>query len=305
MVLPVAQHPRRGAHAHLPGLPHRSLTPVRAGLTVIEGPLEQWADDVAAVDAAWLGSKGEHARTLEFLVGEHGGPPQAHRRLFVGLIDGKTVGYIPYSPAHGSRPGWLHDLSRRLPGDTPGIMEAINKHAIDTFQTEGADWLHFGFTPFTSLSPDHETPGSSPAFTWFMHWLGENGDAVYPAQSQLAYKHKWGPHLALPEYIAFWGPAQTSALIHVFKASNSTPIPTAATTGRGSSIAQLNTPPAPPPTKHRTAARDGVAGTGRNQPYRAPAPSRTRSRSEQIPRSTATYPPTTPPHVKFPTARTM
>ncbi|MEU5052128.1 DUF2156 domain-containing protein [Streptomyces sp. NPDC021096] len=192
----------------------------RAGLTVIEGRLEEWADSVAAVDTAWLGSKGEHTKTLEFLVGECGGPAQTHRRLFIGLINGKAVGYISYSPAHGTRPGWLHDLSRRLPGDTPGIMEAINKHAIDTFQTENTDWLHFGFTPFTSLNPDHETPNSSPAFTWLMHWLSENGNAVYPAQSQLAYKHKWGPHLALPEYIAFWGPAQTSALIHTFKASN-------------------------------------------------------------------------------------
>ncbi|MHB6911223.1 bifunctional lysylphosphatidylglycerol flippase/synthetase MprF [Streptomyces sp. DB-54] len=192
----------------------------RAGLTVVEGSLEQWAEGVAAVDRAWLGSKGEQAKELEFLVGECGGASQAHRRLFLGLMDKKVVGYISYSPAYGSRPGWLHDLSRRLPDDSPGIMETLNKTAIETFLAEGAQWLHFGFTPFTSLSPEHEKPGASPAFTWFMHWMWENGGAVYPAQSQLAYKRKWAPHLVLPEYIAFQGPARASGLIHVFKASN-------------------------------------------------------------------------------------
>ncbi|MDQ1015509.1 lysylphosphatidylglycerol synthetase-like protein (DUF2156 family) [Streptomyces afghaniensis] len=192
----------------------------RAGLTVVEGTLEEWADGIAAVDRAWLGSKGEHAKALEFLVGEMGGAAQAHRRLFVGVIDGKLAGYISFAPAYGSRPGWLHDLSRRLPDDVPGIMESINKAAIETFQAEKAGWLHFGFTPFTSLSPELESPNASKAFNWFANWLWEHGGAVYPAQSQLAYKHKWAPQLVLPEYIAFHGRAQAGGLIHVFKAAN-------------------------------------------------------------------------------------
>ncbi|MFJ1748144.1 bifunctional lysylphosphatidylglycerol flippase/synthetase MprF [Streptomyces sp. NPDC088116] len=201
-------------------LRNKTARAARAGLTVVEAGLDEWSDAVGAVDTAWLAGKGDHVKPLEFLVGECGGAVQAHRRLFIGLLDGKAAGYISYTPAYGSRPGWMHDLSRRQPDDVPGIMEAINKTAIETFQSEGAEWLHFGFTPFTSLSPDREVAGASRAFSWFTHWLWENGSAVYPAQSQLAYKLKWAPHAILPEYIAFQGPAQLGGLLHVFKAAN-------------------------------------------------------------------------------------
>lgn len=192
----------------------------RNGLTVTEVDATEWAEAISDVDRTWLGGKGENAKTLEFLVGEHGGPMQKYRRLFAGRIGGEVVGYISYSPAYGSRPGWMHDLSRRKPSGSPGIMEAINVAAIETFRSESAAWLHFGFTPFTSLSPACELPGASKAYAYFMDWLWENGDFVYPAKSQLAYKNKWAPHEVLPEYIAFHGGVQAAGLIHVFKVSN-------------------------------------------------------------------------------------
>jgi lysylphosphatidylglycerol synthetase-like protein (DUF2156 family) len=192
----------------------------RSGLTVIEAKLADWADPVAEVDKLWLTSKGEHAKPLEFLVGEHGGPMQEHRRLFLGLRDEKLVGYISYVPVYGSRPGWLHDLSRRLPDNLPGVMELINSTAIETFRSESAGWLHFGFTPFTNLRPEFEVTGHSKAFNWFMRWLWANGSMVYPAKTQLAYKSKWAPHAVLPEYVAFEKHAQLGGFIHVFKAAN-------------------------------------------------------------------------------------
>src|SRR4051812_38660729 len=80
-------------------------------------------------------------------------PPrrQPRRRVFLGSIDGKAIGYISYAPVWGSRPGWLHDLSRRRADVPPGVMEAINSTAMETFRGEGAAWLHFGFTPFVGL----------------------------------------------------------------------------------------------------------------------------------------------------------
>jgi hypothetical protein len=39
-------------------------------------------------------------------------------------------------------------------------MEAINSTAIETFNSEAAGWLHFGFTPFTSLHPEIRAPWS-------------------------------------------------------------------------------------------------------------------------------------------------
>jgi lysylphosphatidylglycerol synthetase-like protein (DUF2156 family) len=191
----------------------------KAGLVVREGDWAQWADAVHALDQVWLGSKGEHAKELEFLVGQHGGEMQPHRRLFVGTIDDQLMGYISYSPVYGARAGWMHDLSRRVPNQLPGIMEAVNSAAIGQFTAEQVAWLHFGFTPFTSLSESFEQPGHSIGFRQFMHLLWEYGEAVYPAKTQLAYKQKWEQHLVLPEYVAFDGPADIAAFAHIFRAA--------------------------------------------------------------------------------------
>ncbi|HEX6521518.1 MAG TPA: DUF2156 domain-containing protein [Streptosporangiaceae bacterium] len=192
----------------------------RAGLTVAEADVDDYFDHMKEIDHAWLSAKGEHTRQLEYLVGEYGGEMQRYRRLFVGMIDGKLAGYISYSPVYGTRPGWMHDLSRRRPELLPGIMEAINKTAIDKFQAEQARWLHFGFTPFTSLDDKLEMPGHSPGFGLVMRLLWQHGEAVYPAQTQLAYKEKWGQSVTLPEYIAFQGRASITAFAHVFRACN-------------------------------------------------------------------------------------
>lgn len=192
----------------------------RAGLQVREVEWAEHAGAIAEIDAGWLGTKGEGARPLEFLVGQTGGRAQSERRLFLGSIDGRPTGYISYSPVFGSRHGWMHDLSRRLPEGPPGVMEAINSTAIETFRAEGAGWLHFGFTPFTGLAEEHEFPGRSSAFQWLMHWLWENGAALYPAQTQLSYKEKWAPHAVLPEYVAFQGAADLGAFAHIFRAAN-------------------------------------------------------------------------------------
>ncbi|MEV5873237.1 DUF2156 domain-containing protein [Streptomyces sp. NPDC052101] len=193
---------------------------LRNGLLIQEVDAADVGEAIAAIDSAWLGSKGG-AQQLEFLVGQIGGAAQAHRRLFVGTIDGTPVAYISYSPVHGARAGWMHDLSRRVPEGSPGLMEAINAHAIEVFRAEGVDWLHFGFTPFTGLDASHELDGHSPAFQWLMHALWAEGAALYPAQTQLSYKQKWAPDLLIPEYVAFDGPqASLPGFAHIFRACN-------------------------------------------------------------------------------------
>lgn len=193
---------------------------LRAGLRVVEADADEWATAMRELDEAWLHSKGEHARQLEFLVGQHGGTMQRYRRLFVGVLDGQLAGYITYSPVFGSRPGWMHDLSRRRPGQAPGLMETINHTAMEKFRAEEVRWLHFGFTPFTSLADDLEVSGSSPGFGRFMRMLWQYGEAVYPARTQLAYKQKWAPDVVLPEYVAFQGRASVTGFAHVFRACN-------------------------------------------------------------------------------------
>jgi lysylphosphatidylglycerol synthetase-like protein (DUF2156 family) len=192
---------------------------LRAGIEIHEAEYAPWADRIRSLDEAWLRSKGEGVGALEFLVGQTGGRHQHLRRLFVATRGEELIGYLSYSPVYGPQPGWMHDLSRRVPDAPPGVMEAVNKAAIEVFRGEGVPWLHFGFTPFTSLDgPD--LPGHSPAFRWFMHYLAEHGEQIYPARTQLAYKQKWAPDLVLPEYLAFPGGASLVGLVHVFRACN-------------------------------------------------------------------------------------
>lgn len=193
---------------------------LRSGLTIMEAEYEEWRDGVAEVNRRWLPLKGDGARPLEYLVGQTGGEMQKHRRLFIGVKDGVLAGYLSFSPVYGSYPGWMHDLSRRLPDSPPGIMEAINKAAIDTFQKENVTWLHFGFTPFTTMSDDREVTGHSLAFRWLMRHLWEHGKAVYPAATQLAYKEKWNPTLITTEYIGFPEKASIEGFVHVWRACN-------------------------------------------------------------------------------------
>ncbi|GHE15580.1 hypothetical protein GCM10010339_90680 [Streptomyces alanosinicus] len=192
---------------------------LRSGLTIEEVDYEQWQDGVDTINRRWLPLKGEGARPLEYLVGQTGGEMQRHRRLFIGHFDGEAAGYVSYSPVYGSCPGWMHDLSRRLPDSPAGIMEAINKAAIDVFLAEDVRWLHFGFTPFTSLTEDREVPGHSLGFKWLMHYLWEN-QVVYPASSQLAYKDKWNPTLITTEYAAFPEQASAEGFVHIWRACN-------------------------------------------------------------------------------------
>lgn len=190
----------------------------RGGLVVREVSQPDWAGRMRVLDARWLATKG--GKALEFLVGSYGDRYQSSRRLFVGTIGGELVGYVSYSPAYGSRPGWLHDLSRRLPSAPPGVMEAINAAAVASFQAEGVAWLHFGFTPFTGLSESFDTASRSGWFAWLVRQLGARGAAVYPSASQLAYKEKWGPHAVIPEYVAFRGRASLYGFLQVFRAAN-------------------------------------------------------------------------------------
>lgn len=193
----------------------------RGGLEVREVAFTEHRGSVERIDSAWLRGKGRHVKEIEFLVGEIGGPVQRLRRLFLGSLDGVPAAYISYSPAYGSRSGWLHDLSRRLPDSPPGVMEAINATALDAFSREGSEWLHFGFTPFTGLDASHEVSPSSALTGRFLRLLAEKGESVYPAASQLAYKEKWGPQLVLPEYLAFEGGASLRAVWHILRVTKS------------------------------------------------------------------------------------
>jgi lysylphosphatidylglycerol synthetase-like protein (DUF2156 family) len=193
----------------------------RAGLEVVEtGPVDRATEvELDLIDRDWLRGKGRRTKELRFLVGERVGAAQRYRRLFVGRIGGAAVGYISYSPVFGSRPGWLHDLSRRSPDAPPGVMEALNATAMERMSADGEGWLHFGFTPFTGLSDEHELPSASRTFARCVRLLAEHGERIYPAAAQLEYKQKWAPHAVLPEYIAFQGRPGPNAVWQLLRAT--------------------------------------------------------------------------------------
>lgn len=222
-----ADYARGLAEFHLRGKKHMQLRNKvsrarRAGVIVAE---EQYDEALGAeldlVDGVWLRAKGRRVKELEFMVGQRGGTSQGLRRLFVARDEaGAVVGYVSFSPAYGERSGWLHDLSRRRPDGPPGVLELIVVTAVEAFQAEGAGVLHFGFTPFTSLDPEHEVAGASRVAARIVRLLADRGSAIYPAADQLAYKEKWGPDLVEPEYIAFQGGLSLRAVWDLLRLTN-------------------------------------------------------------------------------------
>lgn len=175
---------------------------------------------LALVDEGWLGAKGRFARPLRTLVGEVAGPAASLRRLALARLDDRVVGYVSLSPVFGTRPGWLHDLSRRTADAPPGVMELLVSQCLQRTAEEGSSWWHFGMTPFTSLDARHRLPGASPLVDRIVRLVAERGDAVYPAASQLEYKRKWGELQTLPDYLAFDGRVSVRGVYRLLKVTN-------------------------------------------------------------------------------------
>jgi len=197
----------------------------RLGVTPAEVDPVTHAGALDGIDRHWLRGKGRFAREMAFMVGQRGGPAQRLRRLFIATVADEPIGYISYSPVHGPRPGWLHDLSRRAPDAPPGVMDLTNLFALERFRDEGASWLHFGFTPFTGLAPELRMPTASKPVDAVMRLLAEKGEAIYPAVSQLDYKLKWDPGYRTPDYLAYHGRLSPSLAWSLLRVTNLIPTP--------------------------------------------------------------------------------
>ena len=127
------------------------------------------------------------------MIGELGEPENRERRSSSLAIVCSAGGVHHLCARVGANPGYLHDLTRHVPGAPVGTMELINGSAIDRFREEGVPYLHFGFTPF--IVSGAEPAGFNRLFSRSVELLGRYGSAVYPAQTQVSYKLKWGPDL--------------------------------------------------------------------------------------------------------------
>lgn len=175
-----------------------------AGMRVCEVGREIPSDDrtfagIRDVSAFWLRAKKK--KELDFMIGEIGSPEDTERRTFVVLdAEEHMLGFITYVPVWGEYPGYLHDLTRRLPETPPGAMELCNFVAMERFVQEGVAHLHFGFTPF--IVDEARRPFEKPFLSSVIKMLGRYGKSIYPAQSQASYKLKWGPDILQREFIA-------------------------------------------------------------------------------------------------------
>jgi lysylphosphatidylglycerol synthetase-like protein (DUF2156 family) len=202
---------------------------LREGVQVIElGVDAPWSsaldDTLDGIDGVWLRSKGKHAKPLRLLVGDRGSvaAPVADRRVFAATRSGEVLGYISYRRTYGRNAGWMHDLSRRIPDQIPGVLELCNSVAIERMRDEGSRLLHFGFTPFVGLDAANELAQAfSRGVGWVLRALARHGRWIYPAQSQLEYKLKWHPDRIEPEFIAFEGGFSLGGLWSVLRATNS------------------------------------------------------------------------------------
>ena len=177
-------------------------------------------EEIHGVDSAWLQGKGAHTHELAVLIGELGGRAAGTRRVVIARLDGRLIGYLTFSPVAGARPGRLHDLSRKVPDAPPGTMELMVSAAVDQFRVDGDQWLHFGFTPFTGIADANRSPTSHLVVRAIVRLLADHGEKLYPAKTQLAYKEKWAPHEALPDYIAFHGRPRLTAIWQLIRLTN-------------------------------------------------------------------------------------
>jgi lysylphosphatidylglycerol synthetase-like protein (DUF2156 family) len=192
-------------------------------LGVIVEELAMAGPDLDAVDAAWLLGKGRHVRELALLVGERGGRGAALRRTFVARLGTEVVAYATYSPVWGVRPGWLYDLTRRLPSAPPGAIELIFVTALERFAEEGYAWIHLGLTPFSGLSKENELTGSASAAVGALIRRIGRSESFYPVRSQETFKRKWHPGVSEPEYAAFERWRSSGAAWHIVRMTRVTP----------------------------------------------------------------------------------
>ena len=77
------------------------------------------------ISDCWIRNKGK--KELDFMIGELGAAEDQARRIFVAVQGegsaAQWLGFITYVPVFGTQPGYLHDLTRRLPESPPGAME--------------------------------------------------------------------------------------------------------------------------------------------------------------------------------------
>ena len=139
-------------------------------------------------------------------------------KIFVATHEEKIIAYIIYSKNFGTYDGWFHNLSRNTQDSPNGVMQLINKTAMETFGDFA--YLSFGFTPLVDVTSKIKIKRSN-IFNTIIKFLENRGGVVYPAKSQRQYKMSWRPQIIEPEYIAFPNKKALISLYTLLKSTNS------------------------------------------------------------------------------------
>lgn len=126
------------------------------------------ASEVESLSEAWRKTRTVKRKEVRFLnrpiVLE---PEKDVRRFFLRSVKGEMAAFVFFDPLYskGKVIGYVTTFKRRHPNATQYAEQAIMKHAIETFKTEGIEEIRLGLSPCAWL--DDQGFKSS----WFAAWL--------------------------------------------------------------------------------------------------------------------------------------
>jgi len=148
------------------------------------------------VSRQWFKVKGAE---LSFMIGGLGLDNPMERRYFCARgPEGKMLGFVVFLPYDGGS-SYLADVTRRLPGAPPGVMEKIIVEAFMTLRDEGVRWGNLGLCPLANVrGEDQETLA-----TRLFQFIYENLSGIFDFKALHHAKKKFAPTVWLPRYVAF------------------------------------------------------------------------------------------------------
>lgn len=166
------------------------------GLVVSEWPPEQAQEDrnVRRVLDEWLTTRGLPA--MHFLVEPQMLGDLAGRRIFVGHVQGRLVGFLVASPIP-CRKGWLTEQFVRGFNAPNGTVESLVDYAVTALCESGAEYVTMGIVPLSPRAPATDNP------TWLnalLAWARAHGRRFYNFDGLDALKSKFHPEYWEPIY---------------------------------------------------------------------------------------------------------
>lgn len=151
---------------------------------------------IRAISDGWRATRTTKSRELQFLVRPVVLADEAGVRKFVILdVSDQPVAFAFFDPLYrdGRVVGYLSATRRWLPDADPLSAWFLVRAAIERFQAEGVEQLHFGLMPFHRIEDKEFTKDwlTRRAFR-FIYTNGLANRFIYPTQSLAKHKESYG-----------------------------------------------------------------------------------------------------------------